>query len=633
MKKTGKSWIALLVAWCLLLSGVAHAQDTADYGMEFYQNATVSDWYGDTTDEERVAMAAELMSLMQSVYLYNLDGMEPGQLAQRMNDHFDEDENGESIFTMAQQAISDLQYAREKREALAALTRDDWEAATDDEKWDITVAIILAHHYSGFPVYDISSLDLIEDVNNYYAANADTDLLRAASAIFWEVYGIEASLVEEMGDPSAQVGGAGSEYRGEWVNEEAGRMLRITRAGITVQDDSSVSMVEYTVTADGLQGGDGSFYRLYDDGSLAEDSTPGYYYRVGEGAPAQEEEDEYVYTPLETFVYVEPITGTRVTLPSVLEAASTETMSTYGSVKVFADADDLFEMGNYANISVEEMGAGNLMDMLHKSIDYKFSQFNITYFADNFMTVYEFDGMTPFVDFSHEKVWHWFYLLEDGSCLHVRFSSTTPEGSQYASYIAVEYGAEEGQEDIGPMVAPTFSEEQYAWGEEYSGVWHAQSEDIWMFVNYDGMVAFFGPDLGLMQLCFFDIEESKLVYPGSNETYVLLEDGALQLSGFPNPLVRVAEEDRPTDVSMSSSEFYNRLIGRWENGTQVIWLFGDGTGSILENDVFTDIRYRLYGCSLYAYSEEGDYSLFLDMVGDDLQNWYDETDIFQQVEM
>jgi hypothetical protein len=72
--------------------------------LKWYKRAEEFDWYGETSDADRVRMAGELLEIFGDCGV-NIDEWTPNTLAQRMNDYYDQG-RGSSIFRTAADALN-----------------------------------------------------------------------------------------------------------------------------------------------------------------------------------------------------------------------------------------------------------------------------------------------------------------------------------------------------------------------------------------------------------------------------------------------------------------------------------------------------------------------------------------------
>lgn len=161
----------LLLCAMLVCAAAVHAEDYA----EAFRNLGESEWYGSTTDEERVEMAWELLFVFRYAG-YPVGGIPAGDFAQAMNDQYDVDKSP-SIWDVALGVLGEKLEEMDETQYFpvgdvayyAGLGENDWYGdTTDDERiamaWDL-LNIIRA---PGFPAGGIGDADMAQAMNNYF---------------------------------------------------------------------------------------------------------------------------------------------------------------------------------------------------------------------------------------------------------------------------------------------------------------------------------------------------------------------------------------------------------------------------------------------------------------------------------
>jgi hypothetical protein len=224
--------------------------------------------------------------------------------------------------------------------------------------------------------------------------------------------------------------------------------------------------------------------------------------------------------------YVEPITGSRVTLPDIFEGAEQLEMGgQYGMNEVFV-LDRMLESQAQVNISVNEISANSLDDVFEWLIFETYhGGFDVRAKTENYLCLYEEAEFFGEVSFRH----HYAYLLDNGSCFYVLYNTKNENMKDYGEAIAIEFAAESGEGCLGLMASIRYAPER-----PIAGVWHEPINDIWLDIPGGALYGLYNGEGHVLQLGACDDFGSETLYyelTGSTSVYIY-DSQSLEISGI-----------------------------------------------------------------------------------------------------
>ena len=153
-------------------------QFLARNGESYYRELYERDWYGDTTDDVRIAMAEDLLNYLRSLGV-PVGALSGAELAQMMNDYYDQDkrlsvwEVAEAVLEPVLPALDDLvmpdDYDAEIAEAYLTFFEPDWYGAmTDADRIDVAWDLLNVLQKSGYAFGHIGANDFAQAMNDLY---------------------------------------------------------------------------------------------------------------------------------------------------------------------------------------------------------------------------------------------------------------------------------------------------------------------------------------------------------------------------------------------------------------------------------------------------------------------------------
>ena len=165
----------LSVFLCILMMFTLTTTVFADGYVDYFSDMGKNDWYGDTTDDQRIYMAWELL------YIYRYAGYPVGSypandFAQSMNNYFDmygaETVWDIGLYALEERLISDdaMEFAvRNDESYYSDLYEPDWYGEnTDDGRIYMAEDILNYLRVHGTPVGTLGSGDMAQMMNDYY---------------------------------------------------------------------------------------------------------------------------------------------------------------------------------------------------------------------------------------------------------------------------------------------------------------------------------------------------------------------------------------------------------------------------------------------------------------------------------
>lgn len=169
----GKRIVAVLlcVVWMMALFTIAVGAEAVDY----YDSLGEGDWYGTTTDDERIDMAWDLLYIFRYAG-YPVGSIPANTFAQAMNDYYDQ-EKSQSVWSVALTVLGiKLEEMGETRyfpqnpvETYQGMGEPDWYGSTtDDERIAMAWDLLNILRAPGHPVGLIRDNELAQSMNDYY---------------------------------------------------------------------------------------------------------------------------------------------------------------------------------------------------------------------------------------------------------------------------------------------------------------------------------------------------------------------------------------------------------------------------------------------------------------------------------
>lgn len=163
-----KKLLLLALSLLLALASAALAEDYTTWGE--------SDWYGSATDQDRIDMAWELLHVLRYAG-YPVDDLAAGDLAQAMNDYYDQDKSLSiwlvALTVMGEKLEADgldgVYFPQMSADEYGVLYENDWYGdTTDDERiamaWDLLNLVRTVGH----PVGIVADFELAQGMNDYF---------------------------------------------------------------------------------------------------------------------------------------------------------------------------------------------------------------------------------------------------------------------------------------------------------------------------------------------------------------------------------------------------------------------------------------------------------------------------------
>lgn len=327
-------------------------------------------------------------------------------------------------------------------------------------------------------------------------------------------------------------------YLGSWENETADVSYEI-QDGLYMQYDGSgfgaggLSIEEGTLYIDSAKA------TLISDNSMTVEGYEGEFLRVGtnEGG-AQAAEPVYLACasprpipkaaePEDAFIYIEPITGTRVALPGIFAGAAHSSFAdTYGVHQIFqVELDGALTV----DVIVEERWLENMYGVLKAGASFT-DRYDILWLSEHSMLTYSeassFDERT--------YAYRWLYLLEDGSVLKVECSANRQELLAYGEQISVSFGLRADAASI-PLKS-SIRVETDSW---IAGAWHEEQEDIWLYAPDGALFALYDGEGELLACGEYDAfwDEMKMAQGDESVYYDAAQDG-FEIGGSGEPFYR-----------------------------------------------------------------------------------------------
>lgn len=161
--------------------------------VEYYQGLGEPDWYGTTTDDERIAMAWDILNIIRA------PGIPVGvvmdhELAQAMNDYYDQDKSL-SVWDVALLALEPVvpeegslpmpyHYAAEDAALYQELFEPEWYGVTtDNERITMAWELLSILRQSGHSIGHTSANDFAQSMNDYYDMDKKLSVWEVASIV------------------------------------------------------------------------------------------------------------------------------------------------------------------------------------------------------------------------------------------------------------------------------------------------------------------------------------------------------------------------------------------------------------------------------------------------------------------
>lgn len=185
-------WTVALIVLADTLTETGHDAYLPEMNASYYDTLDVSNWYGTTTDDERIAMARDLLNILRTL-CYPIAGIEDHELAQAMNDHYDQD-TSQSIFQAAIEvlgpAIPDtlpwmpMTYIHTDSALYTGRYEPDWYGqTTDDERIDMAWDLLNILRCQGEPIGHLSPNGFAQAMNDFYDQDKSLSVWEVAVAV------------------------------------------------------------------------------------------------------------------------------------------------------------------------------------------------------------------------------------------------------------------------------------------------------------------------------------------------------------------------------------------------------------------------------------------------------------------
>ncbi len=270
--------------------------------------------------------------------------------------------------------------------------------------------------------------------------------------------------------------------------------------------------------------------------------------------------------------YLEPLTGSRITLPAEFAANTNESERSgqYGKVHTWV-LDGAQPDAVQFDVAVKEINAKSMADLLRKSIMDADNADKCTV-RDLTPNHLELDEVQTFMG-KKDFLRHWFWLLNDGSCLHAQLQSKSADRMGLADAVSIEFAAEKGSAGLEFM---TVFPESPADKESVTGEWRnaesgvrllACGPNLLRFSDTDGVALAFGLYNPVRQQC-------ALWGNGSKNCSVEKKQGADSLTirgsdGLDGIYVRIADGDSSSGATAgTASSAQDGFRGDWENDSE-----------------------------------------------------------------
>ena len=247
----------------------------------------------------------------------------------------------------------------------------------------------------------------------------------------------------------------------------------------------------------------------------------------------------------EPVIYVEPLTGTRVTLPDEF-SSNTDTATAsrdYGEAHIWVK-DRMTDNSVQFDVSVYAIKARSMYDVLEQtlsSLDMDHRNYEMRELSANHAV---FDEVTRSMG---EKVYcrYWVWLLEDGSYVRAKLASGSEANKQrYEDAISFAFGTKGGKALMTEFPAPDAEREPLAgtWRNEKTGVvLEVYGKGVCNFLNGEGQTLAAGYHSAILRRVTFWGENGG---SGSMWSDSPAEIGVSVDKGFDGPYVRVEGEKK-----------------------------------------------------------------------------------------
>lgn len=317
-------------------------------------------------------------------------------------------------------------------------------------------------------------------------------------------------------------------------------------------------------------------------------------------SPDDEDEGEYgeEEAPLEEpGVYIEPITGARISFPIELTGFY-ESYAQYGGYIAFVDG-----YGADGSVKIEvsvDMVYAERMDDAYETLGMadKFDPVRVTAMGGNYLATYHSNESS--FDNSITHVYRWLYLLSDGSMLKVSLDTARDDHAQLAAQVQVDFTQAQGELGLAAVAdIPPYTGDSLA-----AGVWRQTDGKYWL--DCPGGLAFvlYDSDGNAVDGGFFDNMWDQFSSDTANYS-VYEESGTITLDGIDGEFVHSDVQALPwnntpqgipaegvlgTGVSGPAGAF----LGRWLHES-VTGSLNIGRGNFNQNyvDTYWFTNYRL----------------------------------------
>lgn len=271
----------------------------------------------------------------------------------------------------------------------------------------------------------------------------------------------------------------------------------------------------------------------------------------------------------EPVVYVEPLTGSRITLPlEFSENTNTAEISgQYGKSIQWVRNAMQPDAANF-DVSVKEVGAKSINDVLNAMVfrpqDTK--EYSILELSANSIVIDRREESFGDVEFSR----HWAWLLDDGSFLHVVLIVKAEQDKRLADAAVIEFGAEKNEKSPGLMTAfaaPDKTEMPFA------GKWRNAKTQTLLEGYGKALLNFRAPDGAPLAFGYNDVfwesvtlwgtDVSKCGLVAETPDKIVLSNAGEQLDGEYERLADEGWAEPKTPVYEEGD-----LRGEWENDTE-----------------------------------------------------------------
>lgn len=178
---------------CAALCTALIATATGEDAVASFDSLRENDWYGTTTDDERIDMAWDLLHVFRYAG-YPVGGITANTFAQAMNDYYDQDKSL-SVWEVALVVLESMvpgenslrmpsDYAAEDATRYQALGASDWYGTTTDgERVDMAWALLSILRQSGQTIGHTCANDFAQAMNDYYDQDKSLSVWEVASIV------------------------------------------------------------------------------------------------------------------------------------------------------------------------------------------------------------------------------------------------------------------------------------------------------------------------------------------------------------------------------------------------------------------------------------------------------------------